>query len=320
MLYEFALLPEVIEEAVTNPDTSHQRELIELLKRVRENAMLVDTDYGAWSNRVKHVIERVSTEGGSYHAEITTLLRDLMKHHRIVRHRLTENQVADDWLQQAEIIRGICRFDGILAPPSLCLYLSELPDYYHPFPHPPGQIGRTNWHGRRSRSTRKCRAEFESALDAVLRHAQRADLVDPYINCEERRYQQTLELCVELLSKNHAEKPQLVIHTSPMRSNHTTKNWKASWSDYFQRVPASRPLTLRAYCWKGTPTERFHNRYVFTDQGVGLSIPHGLDCHEPNSASSDIWQMMDVEEAQREWTKFTSAPVYDLDAKVRVER
>lgn len=323
MLYEFALLPEVIEEAVTSPDISKQRELIGLLRQVRENAMLVDTDSDAWSKQVRQVIELVSNEGPSYRAEIKMLFGQLLKHNRIVRHHLAGSQVADDWLRQADDIRSICRFDGIFTSASLWSHLTELPDHYYPFPPPPEHVQRMDWYGKRSRSTRKCRSEFMSVLDPVLRHAQRVDLVDPYINCENSHYKETLELCVELLSKAHTGHPSLVIHAKASNNNHglnADEEWKASWTNYFQSISVSRSLTLRAFRWKETSRERFHNRYVFTDQGVGLSIPYGLDCHEANKASQDSWQLMDIEAAQKEWTKFTSAPVYERVAKVEVRR
>lgn len=317
MLFEFALLPEVIEEALTSPDLSQQRELIELLRRIRENAMIVDVDDHTWHKEIVWLVAQTSCQ---YHIDIKTLLGELSKHKRIVTHTLGANHAGSDWLTKANSIRAMCPLDGILAPPSLFLQVTNLPSHIHPFPPLPENSQSTQWYGKRTHTTHKCESDFRTVLAPVLRHAQRVDLVDPYLDCTQSRYQKTLELCVELLSQTHQGSASLVIHTRASEASDNLREWKTKWKTYFDNITVSRSMTFRAFLWRQDPPERFHNRYVFTDQGVGISIPYGLDCHDTNSASQDTWVLMDVDAAQQEWAKFTSAPVHKLEAQVEVRR
>lgn len=315
MLFEFALLPEVIKEALTSPDLGPQRELIELLRRIRENAMIVDVDDYTWRKEIIRLVTQISCQ---YYIDMKTLLGELSKHKRIVTHTLGANHAGSDWLTKTNSIS--CPLDGILAPPALFSQVTNLPSHIHPFPPLPGNSQSTQWYGKRTHTTRKCKSGFRTVLAPVLRHAQRVDLVDPYLDCGSSYYRETLELCVELLSQTHQESASLVIHAKVSEAHGNPIEWKTKWQTYFGGIPVSRPMTFRAFLWRQVPPDRFHNRYVFTDQGVGISIPYGLDCHDANSASQDTWVLMDVDAAQREWAKFTSAPIHKLEAQVEVKR
>lgn len=317
MLYEFALLPNVIEEAITSPNISEQRELIQLLQRFRENAMLVDLADGSW---YKHVQELVISTNFPYRSEITKLLIDLKDRHRIVAHGEKQSSAPIDWLCEAAKTITSCSIDGVFLTDTEFARLSTPSNCYIPFPSAPFNIaGLLVWQGKRTKSLCKCDADFRSALAGILRHAQRVDLVDPYFSCGQCRYQKTLDLCIDLLARGYTKCPRLVIH-SEMNGYNSVKEWKEAWRSYFQGIRPPKPLTLRAFLWEQKNEDRFHNRYIFTDQGVGIIAGDGLDCHRPEKASSDNWQLMDLDAAGKEWEKFTSSPQYTKLGYVEVAR
>lgn len=323
MLYEFALLPDVIEEAITKPDEGGQRELLNLLSHIRENGSLVDLGNGDWSSYVFSLLSQSQT---GYLCDIREMLEHLHDHGRVIPHGVGSKRADVNWLDEANSARGNCRYEWIVLSHDVYGRLSDPPDYYLPFPVPPSpKTAWQHWEGKRSHTLRKCESEFRIALSPLFRHASRVHLVDPYFNCHRTAYKDFLALCIDLIQASSAQHPQLFIHAGdPQRDDQRHCREDAvtranAWRSYLQSVNPSRPITFRVFLWGDRLPERMHNRYIFTDQSFGIKTGHGLDCHDPSKASSDDWDLKDIDEANATLAKYTSRPIYKkLDSVVVV--
>ena len=325
MLYEFALLPDVYREAITCAYQSDQRDLMNLLDRLMAHSLLVDL-----RNRelYRHIFDLLTQHDTGYLGDIRELLKILFSRNRIVTHPVSLSATGSDvdWISEAISARDKCGFDGIIISPDSYLTLTNPQNFIIPFPASPSvPTDWSKWQGKRSRRTRKCRSDFESALAPAFRHALRVHLVDPYFNCHRPEYRETLNLCVDLLMDGTASHPELFIHAGDPALDRThnpesAQNRELAWKSYLNSVSIRRPMTFRVYFWGNVPPERVHNRYIFTDQCVGIKTGDGLDCHNPNNASKDTWGLEDVDVAKDLLADYTSRPIYRRLGSVEVAR
>lgn len=322
MIYEFALLPEVIEEALTKPDEGGQRELINLLFRILENGYLVDLGSGRWRD---YVFSLLSQSQAAYQGDILELLKFLYDHNRIVPHEIRSEMYDTSWLDEANSARSQCSYEWLVISHDSYQGLSAPPDHYLPFPLPPSpKAAWQNWMGNRDRSLRKCEPDFRTALAPLFRHASRVHLVDPFFSCRTRKNKDFLDLCIDLLGASSAQHLQLFIHAGDPQNDRNFRecpdNRAKAWTSYLHSVPIKRPMTFNVFLWSSGFPERVHNRYIFTDQHFGISVGDGLECHAPHEASTDTWQLKSVREADNVFASFTIQPVHRQLAHVAVSR
>ena len=321
MLYEFALLPDVIEEIITNPEQTNQQLFINLLERLLENGMLANLKNGEWSKHIYKLFDGLYIGDTGY---ILDLLYRLENYNRMVLHSANSTSVPSDWLDEAKHANDMCHLNGIILSSTVYNKIKAPPVEYCPFP--PSHVKRwTSWYGKRStRNFKKCESDFISVLSPIFRHANRVDLIDPYFNCHRKEYKKTMQICVNLIKSEQNRVPIIVIHagdpTNDIRNPESPNNRILEWKAFLNSLPLSQSMIFRVFLWGMAYPEKPHNRYIFTDQFVGLSLPNGLDCYEPAKARSDSLDLKDVEETQRLWQEFTSVPIYTPLKNLKVER
>jgi len=317
MLFEFAMTPDVIEDALTSPNINDQYLVVELLMRLRENGLLVDLRDGDGNSYLSQL--RDGTFSG-YSEDIRSLLKDLFDRQRIVSHPASPNWIS--WLDEARYSKTLCSTSyGIILSYNHYCKLSSSPAFIYPFPPPPAPSATwTRWQGKRSKILNKCEADFRTALAPVLQHASRVDLVDPYFNCHRVEYQKTLRLCINLLGRETADEKKVVIHAGDpycdkKHNPESPEKRLMAWETFFSSLSCSVPVTLKIFLWDNINHERHHNRYIFTNQNVGIGIQDGLDCHKSASASTDTWTLLDVDDSNEQWAKYTTTRKYRLLGK-----
>jgi hypothetical protein len=302
MLFEYAVTPDIFDFDLLNENAELSRKLIEFLRGLLENGMVADLDKGKLSRHIQG--DRIGALSHSLRERILPLLNLLHDRHRFVQHPQTAiTDPRDDfcWLEAALESDRRVPFQAVVVSQKLqaaceeqgdhVIDLAELLDLPLWEPH------------KRSISLSRTPAAFRQALAPVLRHAKRVHLVDPYLLPFETRRLDAVRLCFELTGQCQFDRlpGSIVMHAGNptdlrgrsqsigMSTEELLKQWEAAVRPLADEFQHSCEVNL----WRTRiGGQRFHDRYVFTDQ-CGIAMPSGLDFRIEGDRDFTTWVLLD---------------------------
>ncbi len=312
MLYEFAMTPNLFDASVVDSDPRSGIILVELLKGIAENGLLANLHKDRWLRHVQE--QRITTLPASLRDRILTILNLLHDRHRLVRHpkRQGGDPVADlDWLHLALDSHGHVPFHGILSTQDLIDGCGHNCGSFVEFL---GVLDSPQWGARRERTLtlKKSATDYRSALAPLARHAKVLQLVDPYLNAQETRYFNTVDLCSELMGQRVQERlaGRIDIHAEAKRQKPdglTVEQHLDVWECKLRLLVARDHHRFRVHLWDSRPGgESMHDRYILPDQ-CAISVPGGLDCRTHSHANSTNWTLLDENARTRRWSDYDPA-------------
>jgi hypothetical protein len=304
VLYEFAMTPELFDASVVNADKAASIILVELLQGIAENGLLANLHKDRW---LRHVTEtRVNSLSPALRDKVLTCLSVLHDRHRLVRHPRCMNgdPVSDlDWLNLALDSHQRIPFHGIVLSQPLIDSCRHECDAFVDFL---GALDSPQWDGRRRRNLTltKSDADYRAALSPILRHAKALSLVDPWLNCHESRYFNTITICSNLMGqRGHARlQGRIYIHAEASKQKPYGRplcDYLDTWEQKLRPLIATDNHRFKVFLWDSLPgSESMHDRYILTDQ-CGISTPGGLDCRIHSHANSTDWSLLDEDVRNR---------------------
>jgi hypothetical protein len=163
---------------------------------------------------------------------------------------------------------------------------------------------------KRTASIKKSPLEYRATLMPILRHAKTLYLIDPYLNSQESRYLETIQLCSEVMGqRGHAPlKGRIHIHAELKRQKPDGVSLSDCLNDWDVKL---KPLMLRdghhfkVFIWESLPgSVSMHDRYLITDQ-CAISLPGGLDCRVYSTPNETDWNLMDENARVRRLQDYT---------------
>lgn len=303
MLYEFAITPDVFDGAMINSNPELGRILIQILRQLSINGMLADLHKGAWKKEVR---ERIgfsdSATGLKVERDvILQLLNRLDDFKRLVRHRRSSSKPMEDvdWLNIAFESHQEIPFDAIILGQKLLMTCKQ----NDPSLNDPAlieldtQVLNTriwaNLSSTQSITLTKSDSDYQKYLAPILRHAKMLHLVDPYIRFDSSR---VIDICAKLMGKRSHDVlfGTIHIHTGNPNSESVATLYD-TWTHRLQPLANRYKHTFNWYLWKKprTEPERFHNRYILTDQ-CGIFSGDSFECMNYAPSSND-WALLNEE-------------------------
>jgi hypothetical protein len=306
------MTPNLFDASVIDPDPRAGVVLVELLRGIAENGLLANLHKDRW---LRHVLEqRIGSLPPGLKDRILTLLNRLHDRHRLVRHpRCQAGDPATDydWLRLALESHERISFHGILLSQDLIDGCGQNCDAFIEFL---GALDSPQWEARRGRTLtlNKSAADYRSALAPLVRHARVVQLVDPYLNSDEKRYFSTVDLCSELMGQRVQERlaGRIDIHALAKRQKPdglTIQQYLDAWESKLRPLVARDHHRFRVHLWECPPGgESMHDRFILTDQ-CAVSVPGGLDCRSGSHPNSTDWTLLDEDARTRRWSDYDPA-------------
>ena len=312
MLYEFAMTPDLFDASVAETDSRAGIILVELLRGIAENGLLANLHKDRWP---RHVTEKRATSlSPALKDKVFSCLSVLHDRHRLVRHPkcMAGDPTTDgDWLNLAFDSHDRIPFHAILLSQALMEGCGRQCGAFVEFF---GSLDSEQWNGRRKRTLTltKCHADYRSALGPILRHARSMALIDPWLNCQESRYFDTVAICSNVLGQRGYARlhGRIDIHAEAGRQKpegRTVSDHINGWKQKLRPLIATDGHRFRVFLWESLPgSESMHDRFILTDQ-CGISTPAGLDCRSHSHANSTDWGLLDEDVRQRRWSEYDPA-------------
>lgn len=310
MLYHFAITPDVFEYASMKEMSPPGIVLEELLRGMCDNGLLADLHAGQWLAAVRknQLARELPSE---LRDSIESLLNVLYSRNRIVRHPTASANFRDNdyrWLHWSLERHNAVPLTGVFITDAI-LELSELQNTL--LVRLSKALGSSCWVDRkRSVSFTKISSNLQQHLAPNLRYANKVSLIDPYMNCREDRFLNTVQHCANLLGRKDGKQNLGTIHihagdpqnTGPVEHRESSGDRLNRWSTELRQIVRQWGHTFRVFLWgrKRTPLgfgRDFHDRYIITDQ-IGISTPGGLDFLEDQDeyrAFQTSWTALDPE-------------------------
>mgnify|MGYP001439642880 CR=1 FL=1 len=308
MLEEFAITPEIFWDDGTYPY------LDKLLTFIWKYGMIADLNDGkALSNGISQLIKNNEVEGLS----VDSIIKQLKNNNRIIDCPPSgDPQNPGEWLDLAISSPKKTEFFGVIASGETLKSRNLTSDpFYISFPEGIKFGGNQNWQFfTESESVQiiksiKC---YQNTLAPILRNAKKIHFIDPYFNCWEQRYINTINIIHQLLNANSQTQKKIFIHAG----YDGEKNWFPGsrtsfkkgitmWRDKVDDLAKSSTHKFSIVIWKIKPypnNTRFHDRYILTDQ-CGIIVPYGFDCFNMQGAET-IWSMISNTQRVRLLAKF----------------
>lgn len=298
MLYEFAMTPDLFDASVINTDNAGTI-LVQLLRGIAENGLLANLHKGRW---FRHVTEqRIASLPPPLKDKVMSCISVLENRHRLVRHpkSMGGDPTSDmDWLDLA--LESHQTLHAILLSHDL---IEECGQKSGPFVEFLGSLDSQKWteiNGRRTHQVEKSVNGFRQVLAPILRHAKALSLVDAYMNYNNSRFFDTIELCSELMGqRGHARLTgRIHIHAEGAQQDKKTGREKTiqehldGWSQKLGPLVKKDGHRFKVFLWEKQPDgQTMYDSYILTDQcGVFL---HRLDCRTHSQANITEWNLLD---------------------------
>lgn len=294
------MTPDLFDASVHDGNEANGVVLHQILRGLADNGMLANLHK---DGLVKHIHkDRIPSLSPALRDKVLTCLNHLDDRHRLVRHpkRIDGDPASDlDWLQLALGSHQTIPFHAIVSSRDLMDQCDEQCPAFVDFPV---CLDSQQWDSRRRTLTlSKTDADYRSALSCILRHAKTASLVDPYLNCQESRYMDTVALCAETMGQRVNERLKGRIHVHAEMKHQkpygkTEKEYLDGWEAKLKPIVAKEGHRFKIHLWESLPgSESMHDRYLLTDQ-CGVIVPGGLDCRTHTHANKTTWSLMDDED------------------------
>lgn len=267
LLAEYALTPDVFDTTSYNSDEVCDLHLQSLKDLLLNDGIVRDLRDGEW-RRIFSSTDR------AWHRRGKELLKKLVTEGRLSSavSALAQVPASDfDWCSEAvashasDPLAAIIVTERVAVPPSATSVVTAV-----------SEMRGTAWWTARSPSltVRRTRADYEAALDAVLRHANSLMFVDPHIDPTDRHQYADFMQILESL-RHRSSKPLVELHRA---------SWYGGGNDKRPRVEevvaALRPelsalakrlgCNIEVFLW-----DDIHDRFLISDL-IGISMPHGF--------------------------------------------
>lgn len=209
-----------------------------------------------------------------------------------------------DWCAEAVASHGVRALTGVIVSDTLG------PAYRgNALVAPIGNLAGATWWAGRSPTIRLGRtlADYRSALELVVRHANSMMVIDPYIDPSSRSFQGIVTVLEGAAGRT--PKPLIEIHRVAWLVGHDKRPQTAAIEGFMRAglQPAARRsgLSFEVFLW-----DDFHDRYLISDL-VGILVPHGFDTTQASGALT-TWSRLGRQErddVQREFDRASSRHV-----------
>lgn len=311
MLYEHAMTPDLFDSAFLGTNDSNGIILVEILRGLAQFGLLANLHKDRW---IRLVEEKLNTVSPTLKPQVLDCLSVLHDRHRLVRHpksMVGNPNTANDWLKIALDSHDKVPFHAIILSQELMdnceRECSAFVEFF-------GSLDSSQWSDCKKPTLMltKSPAEYRSNLTPVLRYARSLVLVDPYLNPEEPRYFNTIEICSNLLGNRRgydrlSGRIDLHADTKHLPPNGSIDNYLAEWEKILQPLVDVDKHRFRIFLWEAKPgSETMHDRYILTDQ-CGLLIPGGLDCRNASHPNTTVWSLVAEDDRRRVWADYASS-------------
>lgn len=276
MLDEYALVPDIFDQAAYSNPAFIEMCLPHLKEPILQEALVRDLCDGGWS-------AYCLANAGNLHRLCKEILRKLQQNNRLRRFpRQNGAPPASnlDWCQEALAAHAVTPLLGIIAAHATRQQVTA------PEVASIERLTGTPWWQARSPSVTVDRktADYLRVLDPVLRQANSLMFIDPNLDPSSHNYRDFVQLLAPLAQRT--PKPRIEIHRSfckgdgPARTFPSEADWKSAFSQLSNQL-AARGLTAEVFFW-----DDFHERYLIADV-IGISVPAGFDVTaRPNDCST----------------------------------
>jgi hypothetical protein len=295
------MTPDLFDPVIVGANPQLEIILVQLLRGMCDNGLMANLHNEGWHN---HIMTRLRGLSPDLQHRVIECLNTLYDRNRLVTHPAwAGGDPADDhdWLDLALTSHRVVPFYSIfLSQPLLSVYLQRHPAFNEPacieFS---GALNSPLWRGRtQTLQLTQSLADYRRALTPILRHARALTLVDPYLNPYEDRFFDTVDLCAQLLGQRgfNVRPGRIHIHAgdptvSNARNREAVSKRLAAWAGKLQPLVGQYGHRFKVFLWGKHPGgERFHDRYILTDQ-CGISVPGGLDYGNPPGRTT--WTLLD---------------------------
>lgn len=313
MLNQFAITPDAFEPWAVRNMTPPGIVLIELLRGICENGLLANLHAGRWITDIRRHQDNEDLPQ-NVRDRLESCLSLLHNRNRLIRHPAGSSEYTEDdfrWLKwslerhradSSNPIAGIFSTDEVLE-------LSDLNDDV--LIRLSSALDADCWMNRQ-RSVRftKTTTNLLTHLTPIIRYAQKATLIDPYMTCREQRFFETIQHVADLLGKHDGQRSPGIINIhagDPValgRDNlrESVSARLARWKIELQPVATQWGHTFRIFLWgRKDGGKLLHDRYLITDQ-CGIDTPGGLDFlpdSEGERANQTTWSLLEHQDVQK---------------------
>lgn len=301
MLYELAITPDVFDATTLNSDPVLGVNLIEVLRGACDNGMIANLHEGAW---IKHVTERLQDCSPALKDKLKQCLLLIDKRKRLVQRSNANalDPVSDhDWLYVTLKSHQHMPFYGIVLGQAL---LNAHGTSDPVFINHASVLDSERWRNRR-RTVMLTRSEpdYRTYLTPVLRHARKVVLIDPYLRCYAPHSFRIVEICAELLAqRDRSISPGYIYIQAGNPNAWPIATLLHEWKQRLQPLANHYGYRFKVFLWRSRPSNRFHDRFILTDQ-CGIMSSNSLESF-PNTSSTIIWSLLDEDDRDRCFQSF----------------
>ncbi len=276
MLGEYALVPDIFDQAAYSNPAFIEMCLPHLKEPILQEALVRDLCDGGWS-------AYCLANAGSLHRLCKEILRKLQQNNRLRRFPRQKGATPAsnlDWCQEALAAHAVEPLQGIIAAHTTKQQIAA------PEVASIEKLTSSTWWQARSPSVTVDRktADYLRVLNRVLLQANSLMFIDPNLDPSSHNYRDFVQLLAPLAQRT--PKPRIEIHRSfckgdgPARKFPTEADWKNAFSQLSNQL-AAQGLTAEVFFW-----DDFHDRYLIADV-IGISVPAGFDVTgKPNDCST----------------------------------
>lgn len=293
MLLEYAIIPEVFEDACYgSPDVCDLR-LSELKQCLLARGLVRNLHGGAWE-------QHINTNRARWNRRGLELYVKLAQHGRLSlagKHSATTPDTSESWCDEAlqshasKPLRGvICgkTTKEVLKGNDLVADVSKL-------------NGTKWWHGNAcTQALQRTLADYQSVLEPVLQHSRSLMFIDPHLDPTKSHYGDFLTLLLGCSANKQLSK--IEIHrvcysgsgadrkVQPQQIEH---EFESKWETALQQAQ----LGVEVFLW-----DDFHDRFLISNL-IGIGMPNGFDT-EKGKVGTTRWSRLDrsdSDDVQREF-------------------
>ena len=309
MLHEISALPDIFEYTSLSKDREDAMD--SFLFSVCQNGLLLNLGNGLW---LKHLSEMPMPQ--SLRDLTLAYLSKLQDSHRIINCPSSPGLNEEgNWLEYARQAHVTKQLAAIITSDKANQDQAEDPLPIIPYPPNRSQLWNANIRGRMTMNVTKSEAGLRPILRTVLAYAKRVLIVDPFLNCEWKKYDKFLWLVAELLGDfrdGHCN-GVIEIQTSlkaryPESRIEIRKRWKKILGTILPRHNHAFVIKILR---DNEKLVKPHNRFLFTDQ-CGIKAGSGFECYDDLNAGIDEWTLLDRHAWQENEFRFTVIPEFEL--------
>ena len=263
MIAEFAIVPDVFDQASYSSPELAEVCLERLFDACRTDAIVRDLFDGAWSLNLKKNLER-------WHPATKEIIETLGKERRLCPSPRALESLPEEnaeWCHEA-VASNKASLDMIVAADPAALGY-EGDDAITLV----ARMHKTAWWQNRSSSVpvQRQTAAYLKTLRPILKRANAFMFVDPHIDERESNYAEFCHILRAIRQPTLACSPRIEIHIWQGKELSNRSEWEARVHKTNDELKKAR-LSAEVFVWP----VNFHDRYLVTDI-VGISLPNGFD-------------------------------------------